>query len=80
MNLYSRARIEPDPERSIGFRAAAPRLPTTPMGYEKAPFALGDFVRFVSAEYGRPPIYVTENGVCDNTAPAGGRVDDVDRV
>lgn len=80
VNLYSRSRIEADPERSIGFRAAKPELPTTPMGYEKAPFALGDFVRFVSAEYGRPPIIVTENGVCDDTAPAGGRVDDVGRV
>ena len=80
VNLYSRSRIEADPQRSIGFRRAKPVLPVTPMGYEKAPFALGDFVRFVSREYGRPTIYVTENGVCDNTAPVGGRVDDHDRV
>ena len=52
------------------------------MGYEAAPFALGDFLRFVSAEYGRPKIYVTENGVCDNTAPAadGKTVPDVERT
>ncbi len=50
------------------------------MGYEAAPFALGDFLRFVSAEYGRPRIYVTENGVCDNTEPVNGVVDDVGRV
>jgi beta-glucosidase len=80
VNLYSRARIESEPGRSIGFRPAKPTLPLTPMGYEKASFALGDFVRFVSAEYGRPAIYVTENGVCDDTAPASGVVDDQDRI
>ncbi len=80
VNLYSRARIEADPERGVGYRTAEPVLPTTPMGYERAPFALGDFVRFVSAEYDRPLIYVTENGVCDNTEPVDGEVDDVGRV
>jgi beta-glucosidase len=80
LNLYSRARIEPDPKRSIGFRTAKPVLPITPMGYEKAPFALGDFVRWISQEYDRPPIYVTENGVCDDTAPKDGVVDDQDRI
>ena len=80
VNLYSRARILPAPERSVGFRAAAPVLPTTPMGYERAPFALGDFVRFVSKEYGRPRIHVTENGVCDDAPPADGRVDDTGRI
>jgi len=80
VNLYSRSRIEPDPTRSIGFRRAKPVLPVTPMGYEKAPFALGDFVRFVSQEYSQPPIYVTENGVCDNAEPMQGVVDDQDRI
>jgi beta-glucosidase len=70
-----------DASRGVGFRDAPPTLPVLPMGYEAAPFALGDFLRFVSAEYGRPRIYVTENGVCDNTAPgADGRVDDVQRI
>ncbi len=80
VNLYSRARIEADSKRTIGFRRAPPVLPTTPMGYEKAPFALGDFVRFISKEYERPVIYVTENGVCDDTAPVRGVVDDQDRI
>ncbi|MEO9256685.1 MAG: family 1 glycosylhydrolase, partial [Tepidiformaceae bacterium] len=47
-NLYSRARIEADPERSIGYRQARPTLPLQPMGYEAAPHSLGDFVRWVS--------------------------------
>ncbi len=65
-----------DPERSIGYRAAPPILPTTQMGYELAPHALGDFVRFVSVEYDRPRIYVTENGVCDPAEPVDGVIDD----
>jgi beta-glucosidase len=80
VNLYTRARILPDPERGVGFRVAAPTLEVTPMGYEKAPRALGDFVRFVSQEYGRPPIHVTENGVCDNTEPTDGEVEDAGRI
>jgi beta-glucosidase len=76
VNLYSRARVGLDAERGVGFRNAPPVLPTTQMGYEVAPHALGDFVRFVSAEYGRPLIYVTENGVCDPTEPAGGVIED----
>ena len=80
VNLYSRERVVADKSRGVGFRAAPPTLPVLPMGYEAAPFALGDFLRFVSAEYGRPKIYVTENGVCDNTEPVNGVVDDVQRT
>jgi beta-glucosidase len=80
VNLYSRERVVADKSRSIGYRGAPPTLPLLPMGYEAAPFALGDFLRFVSAEYGKPVIYVTENGVCDNTEAVNGVVDDVQRV
>jgi beta-glucosidase len=80
VNLYSRNRILPDPDRGVGFTEAPPTLPLTEMGYEAAPHALGDFVRFVSEEYGGPRIYVTENGVCDNAAPKGGAVEDTFRV
>jgi len=80
VNLYTRLRVLRDPSRGVGYRVAPPILPTTPMGYEAAPHALGDFLRFVSAEYARPKIYVTENGVCDNTEPSQGVVDDVDRT
>jgi beta-glucosidase len=80
VNLYSRAVIVPDGERGVGFRQASPTLPLTPMGYEAAPHALGDFVRFVSKEYGNPRIYITENGVCDNAEPVDGVIDDHNRV
>ncbi len=80
VNLYSRARVHLDAERGVGFREAPPVLPTTPMGYEKAPHALGDFIGWVTKEYGRPKIYVTENGVCDDSAPVNGVVDDGARI
>ncbi|MGE5594572.1 MAG: GH1 family beta-glucosidase [Hyphomicrobiales bacterium] len=81
VNLYSRGVIEADPGRSVGFRYAPPTLPVLPMGYEAAPHALGDFVRWVSKEYGRPKIYITENGVCDNTEPGpDGQVHDTQRI
>jgi beta-glucosidase len=76
VNLYSRSRVQLDATRSIGYRAAEPILPTTEMGYEVAPHALGDFIRFVSREYDRPRIYVTENGVCDPASPVDGVIDD----
>lgn len=77
VNLYSRSRIEPDEGRGVGYRPARPTLPLLPMGYEAAPHSLGDFVRWVTREYGRPKIYITENGVCDNTEPdANGVIDD----
>ncbi len=80
VNLYSRERVVADKSRGVGYRAAPPTLPLLPMGYEAAPSSLGDFLRFVSAEYGKPRIYVTENGVCDNTEPVNGAIDDVQRT
>ena len=76
VNLYSRQRIEPGSERGPGFQPASPTLPLLPMGYEAAPDSLGDFVRWVTGEYNRPKIYITENGVCDNTEPVNGVIDD----
>ena len=80
LNIYSRQLIEADPERGVGFRFARPTLPLLPMGYEAAPHVLGAFVRWVTNEYGRRPIYITENGVCDNTMPANGVIQDGARI
>ncbi len=79
-NVYTRARIVADPGSATGWTEAPPTLPLTEMGYEQAPEALGAVVRFLDAEYGRPPIWVTENGVCDNTPPVDGAVDDRLRI
>jgi len=79
VNLYSRQLIRPG--GPTGFTSAPPRLPLLPMGYEAAPHSLGDFVRWVSKEYGNPVIYITENGVCDNAEPGpDGTIDDATRM
>ena len=79
MNLYSRQLVQPG--GPTGFTSAAPTLPLLPMGYEAAPHSLGDFVRWVSKEYGNPVIYITENGVCDNTEPGpDGAIEDTTRM
>ncbi|MEE8556626.1 MAG: GH1 family beta-glucosidase [Myxococcota bacterium] len=80
VNLYSRGRIVPDPERGVGFGEAPPTLPLTDMGYEATPDALADFLRVAWKEYGPLPIYITENGVCDNTPLLDGAVKDNARV
>ena len=81
VNLYSRGLIQASPGRGVGYAYAAPRLPLLPMGYEAAPHSLGDFVKWVSNEYGHPKIYITENGVCDNTEPGpDGKVNDTTRI
>src|SRR5690606_8875099 len=56
VNLYSREVVRYDMARGVRYHAAEPTLPLTPMGYEQAPHALGDFVTWVSQEYGFPPI------------------------
>ncbi len=79
VNLYSRQLVQPG--GPTGFTSAAPTLPLLPMGYEAAPHSLGDFVRWVAKEYGNPVIYITENGVCDNTEPGSdGAIEDATRM
>lgn len=81
LNIYSRTLIEAAPGRGTGFAFARPTLPLLPMGYEAAPHCLGDFARWLTNEYDRPTIYVTENGVCDNTEPGpDGEINDTTRM
>ena len=79
LNLYSRAVIQPD-NTALGYRNAPPTLPLQPMGYEEAPHALGDYVRWVSKEYGNPVIYVTENGSGDEDGAKAEMLDDQTRI
>jgi beta-glucosidase len=54
----------------------------TEMGWEVYPEGLADVLRWVSAEYGRPPLYITENGAAfyDPPTASGGRIRDPLRV
>lgn len=79
VNNYSRQVVQAD-NRALGFRAAPQSLPVQPMGYEEAPHSLGDFVRWVSKEYGYPKIYVTENGSGDEDGAVEQMLDDQKRI
>lgn len=79
VNNYSRQVVRAD-NRALGFRAVPPTLPVQPMGYEEAPNSLGDFVRWVSNEYGNPKIYITENGSGDEDGPVEHMLDDQKRI
>lgn len=80
VQLYTRRVIVPDPGRSVGYTSPPPTLPLLGMGYEQAPHALGDFVRWITKEYGRPTLYITENGVNDDTGMVDGIIDDQLRI
>lgn len=81
VNIYSPSRVLPEEAPGgTGYRVAPGSLPRADNGWEIAPWCLGKFVRWLKAEYGDFPIYITENGMCDNTAPIDGAVDDQPRV
>ncbi|MGQ0723297.1 MAG: GH1 family beta-glucosidase [Candidatus Eiseniibacteriota bacterium] len=80
VQLYTRRVVAPGSDGGMGFQGVAPTLPLLGMGYEQAPHSLGDFVRWVTKEYDRPKLYITENGVNDDTEIANGVIDDKLRV
>ncbi len=80
VQVYTRRLILPDAGRTIGYTGGPTTAPLLGMGYEQAPHALGDFVRWITKEYDRPRLYVTENGVNDDTEIAGGTIDDQLRI
>lgn len=83
VNFYSRHLVEAGgPDDPLEIRAAAPRLPTTAMGWEIVPDALSDLLVRLRREYGELPVCVTENGAAyDDPPPDGaGRVADPERV
>ena len=82
LNVYSRAIVAHDPADP---RSGLRRLPgpgrRTAIGWEVWPASLHRIIRRVDADYGHPPIYITENGSAESTGPGpDGRVHDADRV
>jgi beta-glucosidase len=83
INYYTRAVVRADPGQ-LPTRASPVPQPGalhTHMGWEVYPQGLADVLEWVSARYGRPPIYITENGAAfPDPAPEQGCVDDPLRV
>jgi beta-glucosidase len=80
--MYSRAIIADDPaDTRFGLRRIQGPGRTNDFGWEIWPAALHKLVCRVDADYGHPPILITENGCADNTGPGpDGRIRDASRL
>lgn len=82
INNYSRIMCGFDPaEPHRGIRRGSGPGERTGFDWEIHPGAIHAIVRRISDDYGRPPIYITENGCAYPTGPGpDGRVRDVERI
>ena len=82
LNMYSRAIIADDPADELhGLRRVEGPGRRNSFGWEIWPAALHRLVSRVDRDYGRPVIYISENGCADGTGPgADGQVHDASRV
>lgn len=82
INLYQRQIIASAPnDRNLGTRGVPGEGPRTDFNWEVWPAALYQMIMRVTKDYGRPPIYVTENGCSYADRPgADGRVRDDKRI
>ena len=83
INLYSRAVVACDPnDHNLQIKQVRREVgEMTDFGWEVYPAALKEMVLRVTRDYGRPPIYITENG-CSYGDPPGpdGKVHDTRRI
>ncbi|HZP57085.1 MAG TPA: GH1 family beta-glucosidase [Dehalococcoidia bacterium] len=82
INLYTRALVVAAPEeKNLGARQVQGPGPRTEFGWEVWPAAIYRQIMRVSRDYGRPPIYITENGCSYGDRPGpDGRVHDQRRI
>ncbi len=68
INYYTRKLIGKGQDTFPGWKEMDGNLPRTGMGWEIYPEGLGHFLRWVAEDYANGlPIYVTENGMADNS-------------
>ena len=83
VNYYSRSVIRDDPTHAP-VRTTCVRQddrPHTAMDWEVYPAGLTETLLWITARYGNPPVYITENGAAfDDPSPERGEVQDPDRV
>jgi beta-glucosidase len=84
VNYYTRAVVRHDAGDPLlrAARVPQPRRAHTEMGWEVSPQALADVLTWVTERYGRPALYVTENGAAFYDPPVadGDVVEDPHRV
>ena len=80
-NSYTRAVVRDDPGSALtGAATVDTGNPATAMGWEIYPDHLYDALTRITRDYGRPAIYITENGACFDDVVRGGAVDDPQRT
>ena len=80
-NSYTRAVVRDDPGSALtGAAAVSTSNPKTAMGWEIWPDHLYDALTRISRDYGRPAIYITENGASFEDVVRDGAVDDPRRT
>lgn len=83
INLYSRQRVQADPQSFVGMKQAdpPPGAEITDMGWEVVPDALFEQLIELREDYDNPPVYVTENGAAyAEPDTVEGSLDDAERV
>jgi beta-glucosidase len=82
INMYSRAVVAHDPsDARSGMRRVQGPGRVNSFGWEIWPPAMHQLLRRVDRDYGHKPIFITENGCADGTAPGpDGRVHDASRL
>lgn len=83
INLYTRAVVAHDPhDHNLGVKQMRTESKeVTDFGWEICPMALSEMILRVTRDYGRIPIYVTENGCSFGDGPdARGKVNDLRRI
>lgn len=77
INYYTRKLIAEKNEKFPGWLESDGALPKTGMGWEIYPEGLGHFLRWVANDYANGlPIYVTENGMADDSNEFSKIIDD----
>lgn len=83
INYYTRSVVRHDPRAWLLHARPVPQKAAThtETGWEVYPQGLTDVLKWVTARYGRPPIYITENGAAFYDPPsASARIDDPLRI
>lgn len=83
VNYYSRALVQADPNALplCAIRVTPADAPQTTMGWEVYPQGLADTLRWLTARYGNPPLYITENGAAfADPPPRDGLISDPERI
>jgi beta-glucosidase len=82
VNYYSPQRVLAGPGNGpLAANPAPPVPPVTAMGWEVSPAGLGEVLARLRADYGNPPVYITENGACYDDPPVeNGSVPDPQRL